>query len=128
MEDLFEAYLEGQAKAAIAAVKRYREGKRRLLEDDDEESEPQPHVEERQTSKSASGAKPEKKKPKKAAAPIEGPCEGRIWLDPPSSCPGAEAGRGKNPERDAQIFERAVYEKKRHVFCRSCKNEYKKSK
>ena len=71
---------------------------------------------------------PKKKKPKKV---IEGPCAGLLWEDE-APCPGAEAKRGRFPERDANTFNntRLVIDgvKSTRVLCTSCKKDYTKYK
>jgi len=116
--DLLEEHLVFNLKAAKQALKRHQERKQEItqtLQDNE------PHVEEDDEGEKDQEEQPKKKKPRTAPS---GPCEGRIWLSPAEDCPGAEEGRGKNPEADAKIFARAVYDRKRHTLCKSCKNEY----
>ena len=143
MEDLLEEQLIFNVKAAQKALHRHRQRKEQLITSSDV-NENEPHEEEEEVSfgednkrkrspkDKEESSTPKEKKPRKVASPVEGPCEGRIWLDTTAlqECPGAEAGRGRNPEKDANTFERKVFNKKRHVFCKSCGKEliaYKKA-
>jgi len=100
--------------------------KRKIPEDEDEQ--PHPHEEEEEEEDDDS---PKTKKPKKAKKPVDGPCSGRVWLNE-KKCPGADAKRGRYPERDATDFRNTWFDvdgkKTKKVLCVSCKNEYQKWK
>lgn len=140
--DLLEDQLIFNVKAAEKALHRHRQRKQQLVTSDRSENEPheepssdgegEKKEDTKRKRKDESSAPPKEKKPRKVAPPVEGPCEGRIWLEDADSreCPGAEAGRGRNPEKDANTFARKVFNKKRHIFCKSCGKEltaYKKA-
>ena len=97
----------------------------------DDNEEPQPHEEDEEDE--AEEDQPQKKKPKskKPKKEVVGPCAGRVWLGE-DECPGAEANRGRNAERDAKIFKNTRFDidgkKFTKVLCVSCKNEYAKWK
>lgn len=119
--DLLEENLLDQVKLAKEALKRHRIRKRKITES---VQASEPHEEASDDEEAAAAEKKTEKVKKTKKTPLTGPCEGRIWLTPMEKCPGASAGRGRNPEADATTFMGAVFEKKRHVFCKSCKNEY----
>lgn len=127
--DLLEEQLVFNVKSAKHALKKHRERKQQILVADVEHLEP--HVEEEEEEEETPTEKKrkssDKKKPPAKKAALEGPCAGRVWLNE-SECPGADAKRGRNPEADAHIFLGAIYEKKRYMLCKSCKNEYTASK
>lgn len=124
---IFEEYLLNQKKITNYTLKKLREQKRKLQDD---VLEPHEDGDDDDEEKHENKTTPQKKKkPKKT---IQGPCSGRVWLGG-DNCPGADANRGRNPEKDANTFVNTFFtdstgKKNKKVLCVSCKREYGKWK
>lgn len=138
--DLLDNFLVLQAQYAKKALSDHRKNREIILKEANDPREP--HIEEEDEEDAPRDVemiplakkKPKKKKLKKkvdAVEPtkkrkrptVEGPCEGRIWLEEPEKCPGPEAKRGRTPEASSKKFCKGRWNRKNHTFCVSCKNE-----